>query len=121
MIDHLRAFSKKAVWLKPFFFIATAAAFLVFGYVVLIEEGADKDVYLIPSVVVVLWSLVCTLLLSVFPYAPPKPDKQQRRLERLKIRLIRAAYHLGSWLFCLLSAAALWLSIKLLSVWHADF
>ena len=67
MIDHLSAFSKKAVWLKPFFFIATAAALLVFGYVVFIEEGADKDVYLIPSVVVVLWSLSVHFCYPFFP------------------------------------------------------
>ena len=45
MIDHLRAFSNKVVWLKPLFFITTAASFLVFGYIVLIEEGVEKDVY----------------------------------------------------------------------------
>lgn len=121
MIDHLSAFSKKVVWLKPLFFIATAAAFIVFGYVVLIEEGADKDVYIIPSVVVVLWSLVCSLLLSIFPYVPPKPDKQQRLFERLKIRLARGAYHIGSWIFCVLSVSVVWLTIRLLNVWRADF
>ena len=121
MIDHLSVFSKKAAWLKPVCFIATGAAVIVFGYVVFIEEGAEKDVYLIPSVVVVLWSLVCSLLLSVFPYVPPKPDKQQRRFERLKTRLARGAFHVGSWIFCALSAVAVWLSIRLLSVWIADF
>ena len=121
MIDHLSAFSKKVVWLKPLFFITTAVAFIVFGYVMLIEEGGDKDVYIIPSVVVVLWSLVCSLLLSFFPYVPPKPDKQQRLSERLKIRLTRGGYHIGSWIFCLLSVSVVWLTIRLLSVWHADF
>ena len=121
MIDQLSAFSKKVVWLKPLFFFATAAAFIVFGYVVLVEEGADKDVYIIPSVVVVLWSLVCALLLSIFPYVPPKPDKQQRLFERLKIRLARGGYHLGSWIFCVLSVSVVWLTIRLLNVWRADF
>ena len=121
MIDHLSAFSKKVVWLKPLFFIATATAFIVFGYVVLIEEGADKDVYIIPSVVVVLWSLVCSLLLSIFPYVPAKPDRQQRLFERLKIRLARSGYHIGSWILCVLSVSVVWLTIRLLNVWRADF
>ena len=86
-----------------------------------IEEGSDKDVYLIPSVVVALWSLLCSLLLSVFPYVPPKPDKQQRLFERLKIRLASGSFHIGSWIFCVLSAVAVWLTIRLLSVWRADF
>lgn len=121
MIDHLRAFSKKVVWLKPVFFITTAVAFIVFGYVVLIEQGADKDVYIIPSIVGVLWSLVCSLLLSVFPYVPPKPDKQKRFFVRLKIRLARGGYHIGSLIFCLLSASVIWLTLRLLNVWRADF
>ena len=121
MIDHLSVFSKKIVWLKPFFFLTTAAAFIVFGYVVLIEEGSAKDVYLIPSIVVVLWSLVCSLFLSIFPNVPPKPDNQQRLLGRLKIQLTRGGYHLGLWILCILSVSVVWLTIKLLNVWRADF
>ncbi len=121
MIDRVSAFSKKVVWLKPLLFVATAAAIIVFGYVVLIEGGVDKDVYIIPSIVVVLWSLVCSLILSIFPYVPPKPDKQERLFTRLKIRLARGVYHVGFWLFCLLSGAVVWLTIRMLSVWRANF
>ena len=121
MIDRLSAFASKAAWLKPLFFIAAAAALIVFGYVVLITEGADKEVYIIPSMVVVLWSLVCVLLLSFFPHVPPKPDQQLRLAQRLKIRLTRGLYHLGAWLFCLLSVSVVWLTIKMLNVWRANF
>lgn len=121
MIDHLSSFSKKVVWLKPLFFISTAAAFIVFGYVVLIEEGVDKDVYIIPSIVGGLWSLVCSLLLSVFPYVPPKPDKQKGFSKRLKIRLARGIYHIGLLMFCILSTSVVWLTLRLINVWRADF
>ena len=121
MLDYLSAFSKKVVWLKPLFLITTAAAFIVFGYVVLIEDGADKDVYIIPSIVGVLWSLLCLLLLSVFPYVPPKPDKQMRFFKRLKIRLARGGYLLGSLVFYVLSASVIWLTLRLINVWRADF
>lgn len=121
MIDHLSAFSKKVAWLKPLLFITAAAAFIVFGYIVLIEEGVEKDVYLIPSVTIALWSLVCALLPSVFPYVPPAPDKQQRLFERLKIRLTRGCYHIASWVFFVLSVLIVWLTIRLLSIWHADY
>lgn len=121
MIDHFSAFSKKLVRLKPLFFAATVAATVAFGYVMLFAENAGQDVYLIPSIVVVLWSLVCSLLLSIFPYVPPMPAKQQPLRARLKIRLARSGYHLVSWLFCALSVSAAWITIKLLSVWYADF
>ena len=121
MIDHLRAFSKKVAWLKPLCFMTTATAFIVFGYVVFFEEGADKDVYIIPSIVGALWSLVCSVLLSVFPYVPPKADKQQRLAKRLKIRLARGGYHIGSLMFCVLSASVVWLTVSLINVWRSDF
>lgn len=121
MIDYLSTFSKKVVRLKPLFFITIAAAFIVFGYLVFVEEGADKDFYIILSIVGVLWSLVCLLLLSVFPYVPPKPDEQQRFLKRLKIQLARGAYHIGSLIFCVLSASVVWLTLRLINVWRADF
>lgn len=121
MIDRLGAFSKKIAWLKPLFFITTGAGLLVFIYVVFIAKGSTRDVWIIPSMVAVLWSLVCSLLLSIFPFVPPKPDEQQRLSQRLKIRLIRGGYHIGSWIFCALTASLVWLTVRLLSVWSADF
>ena len=121
MIDHLSVFSRKIVWLKPLFFLTTVAAIIVFAYVVLIENGADKEVYIIPCVVGVLWSLVCLLLLSVFPHVPPKPEMQQRFYKRLKIRLARGCYYIVSLIFVVLSASALLLTFRLLNVWRADF
>ena len=121
MIDRLSAFLKKVVWLKPLFFIAAAVSFLVFGYVVVFEQGAENDVYLIPSVVVALWSLLCALLLSVFPHVPPRPDGELQFFKRLKIRAARGGFHIGAWIFCVLSAVLVWLSVRMLSVWRADF
>lgn len=121
MIDHLSAFAKKVVWLKPLFFIITATSVIVFGYVLFLGNGADKDVYIIPSIVGVLWSFVCLLLLSVFPHVPPKPGKHQCLFKRLQIRLVRGCYHIGLLVFCVLSASTVWLTIRLINVWRADF
>lgn len=121
MIDHLSVFSRRIVWLKPLFSLTTVAAIIVFAYVVLIENGAGKEIYIIPCVVGVLWSLVCLLLLSAFPHVPPKPERQQRFYKRLKIRLARGFYYIISLIFVVLSASALLLTLRLLNVWRADF
>jgi hypothetical protein len=121
MIDNLSVFAKKIIWLKPLFFLTTVIAFIVFGYVVFFASGADKDVYIIPCIVSVLWSLVCWLLLSLFPYVPPMAEKQQRFFIRLKTGLARSAYHIGSLIFIFLSALVLLLTYKLLNVWRVDF
>jgi hypothetical protein len=121
MIDRLRVFSKKIIWLKPLFFLITVAAFIVFGYVVFFANGTDKDVYIIPCIVSALWSLVCWLLLSSFPYVPPRADKQKRFVMHLKIGLIRSVYHIGSLIFVVLSGLVLLLTFRLLNVWRVDF
>ncbi|MFT5699637.1 MAG: hypothetical protein ACI8ZB_002498 [Desulforhopalus sp.] len=121
MIDYLSVFSRKIIWLKPLFFLTTVAAIIVFAYVVLIKNGAGKEVYIIPCVVGLLWSLVCLLLLLTFPHVPPKPEMQQPLHKRLKIRLVRAFYYIVSLIFVMLSASALLLTLRLLNVWRADF
>ena len=121
MIDRLRAFSLRAVWLKPLSFLTAVAAAGVFAYVVLNDDGVNRDVFIIPSIILGLWSLVSALMLSIFPYVPPKPENQERLPRRLKIRLVRGAFHLGAWLLCGLSVAVVLLTIKLLGVWNADF
>lgn len=121
MIDHLSVLSRKFYWLKPLFFLTTVAAFIAFGYVVLIERSADKEVYIIPCVVGVLWSLVCLLLLSIFPHVPPKTDMQKRFYKRLRVKLVRGCYYIFLLVFVVLSASAFLLTFRLLNVWRADF
>jgi len=121
MIDQLSVFSIKFIWLRPLFFFTTVAAITLLAYVVLIENGADKEAYVIPCIVGVLWSLVCLLLLSTFPHVPPKPDMQQRFHKRLEIRLVRGFYYIVSLIFVALSATAVLLTFRLLNVWRADF
>ena len=121
MIDHLRVFSEKLVCLKPLFLLTTVIACIVLGYVVLKQQGTTNDVLIIPSIIGVLWSLVCLLLLLIFPYVPPKPDQRLNYVKRLKIRCIRVGYHIGGVVFISLSVSVVWLSLKLLNVWYSDF
>lgn len=117
MIDYLSVFSKKIIWLKPLFVITTVAAIVVFSYVIFFAPGTDKDVYIIPCIVSVLWSLVCWIALSLFPHVPPVVDKQQHLSIRLKVGMVRCAYHVVSFVFVFLSAFLLLITLRLLSVW----
>lgn len=121
MIDTLRAFSKKISWLKPLFFLTAALSFIVFGYVVFFETGAEKEILIIPCIVGVLWSLVCLFLISTFPSVPSKAGEEQRLHQRLKIKLTRVFYSIISFLFIILSAGALFLTLRLFNVWRLDF
>ena len=120
MIDKLRGFSRKAAWLVPGLFAVAGLAAVVFGYVVLAYEGHDSDGYLIPCIIVLLWSLGGAILLLIFPYVPPKPEIGIRFAQRFKIRLLRAWYHLASWGFCLFTVILFWLTFKLANVWRVN-
>lgn len=121
MIDQLRDFAKKVAWLQPFFILAAVATLLLFGYLVLLVDSAAAEVYVIPCIVALLWSLLCLLLLIFFPGVPKSPGEQLKFWTRIKIRFIRTVYRIGLLLFILLSGVAIWLSLRMLGVWRAGF
>lgn len=121
MIDRLRDILIKIIWLKPLFYIGSGAATIFFVYIVFLADEPAKEVYVIPCIVIFLWSLSCSLLLSFFPHVPRKPKDHQSFLARLKIRLIRAAYWAGFVFICCISALVVWLTLRMLNVWYAEF
>ncbi len=121
MIDYFSAFSKKFIWLKSLFLITTLTSFIVFGMVIFFATGTGKDIYVIPSIVSVLWSLICWLILAFFPNVPPVVNKQQHILSRLKNTIIRGNYYFILLIFAVLSMLVLLLTLKLLNVWLVDF
>ena len=121
MIDYLSTFSKKTMWLKPLFLFITVVATIVFGYVLFTGNGTGGNIYIIPSIVTVLWSLICWCMLSFFPNVPPKVGKQQKNRVRLKNSIVRGSYYVVSYCFIILNVLVLLLTLKLLSVWRVDF
>lgn len=119
MIDYLSAFTKKTIWLKPLIVFTIVAALILFGCVVFFSNDADNDVYIVPSLVCVLWSLVCWLLLSIFPHVPP-PEKQKSFFSRVKTSMVRIAYYILAMIFILLSGFMTLLTVKLLNVWIVE-
>ena len=121
MIDSLSKLSRKFVWLRPLLLIVSFIAFIVFGWVVLFTTGAEKDIYIIPCIVSMLWSISFWLLLSIFPHVPQRTDSKDKLYKRFKIATIRAAYHFVALIFLLLSILTIFLSLKLFNVWRRDF
>ena len=121
MIDRLRVLSAKIVWLKPVSYILAVSALFVFGYVVVFVQGQVKDFYLIPSVLALLWSIMLSILLFMFPFVPKKPDRGLFFFQRFKIRAVRGFYHLASIVFVSLSLIVVLLTLRLLNVWRLDY
>lgn len=120
MIDNISTFSKRFTWLKPLFILAAVASFIVFGLVVFFVNGAEQDIYIIPSIVTFLWSLTCWLILAFFPNVPPAVDKQQSITSRLKNSITRGNYCLILLIFIVLSIGILLLTFKLVNIWLVE-
>lgn len=121
MIDTLRVLSQKFLWLKTLFVFLSFASLCTITYVIFYVHGNSQDIYLMPSIVCLLWSLSWWLLLSCFPHVPPKSPPQQAFIVRLKNGIIRSVYYLAVLLFIVLSLLMVILTIKLLTVWYIEY
>ena len=121
MIETLANFSSKLNWMKPLIILLGLGFFALSCATVLGVQGIDSDVYLVPSVLAVIWSMLVLFMISTFPHVPPKPDKDIRLLMRFRIRLKRGIYYLLGLVFLVITLALLMLSFKLFGIWRADF
>lgn len=118
MIDKLKKLALVLQKLKRFFYFFTAASFLLVIYVLLFTS-ADDYLYLIPSVLALLWSLACLCLLSIFLYVPPKITADLPFFQRIKRRIVRLFYYVVSFIFLALSVLILWLTSRMVFIWLA--
>ena len=121
MLGALNVIATNARWLKPVIKLASLASLSAFLYVVFLAEGANRDVYLIPSVVALIWTLLLYILLATFPNVPAAPDKSRNLFFRIRLRVVRLFYHILAVLFLLFTIAVVILSLRILNVWRIDF
>ena len=77
----------------------------------------DGNVWLIPSLLLLGWSLALFSLLSLFQRIPDKVDKTSPWRKRLSNSFRRGAYWLAGAAFVALSSALLMLTYQLLRAW----
>jgi len=76
----------------------------------------SPDVLLIPCALLVLWSVVGYTGLSIFPAVPPDTAEKIGWLARLRLRLVRFLCFLLALVFVILTLAALYTSLRLISI-----
>lgn len=122
MIDKLRTAVLKVQWLKPIFVVIAVASIAMFAYVIFGQSGMAKDdYYLLPSVVMLLWSLVACALLFTFVHVPEKPDKSIGFFRRIGIRCKRGYYYILAILSLGTTLAMLLVSFRVVRIWLGDY
>ena len=114
MIDLLRRFSQRYLhWRRPLL-IAVAVATVGVLLSLLSDRQHPLSTALIPSLLLLLWSLTGYLVLVTFPQLPGPPGSRMPLLQRWLIHCQRALYSLLALVLLLLSLATSWLSLRLL-------
>jgi hypothetical protein len=122
IIDSFRLVVLKIQWLKPIALVFVVASLGLFGYIIFGSSGIAKDdYYLIPSVLVLGWSMSLCSILYTFPFVPESPGKDAGFFKRMVIRIKRFYYFLLAMVAVGITGALLIFSIRALRVWLNDY
>ncbi len=113
MIDALQRLVTKLGVLRPAFAVtgvgaATVAAFELF------DPARIAGDYLLLALILVLWALIGFSTIGMFQHVPPAAESSDGFLARLQRRFTRSFYYLIAIIFCALSLAALYTSVRLI-------
>jgi hypothetical protein len=92
--------------------------------VITIVVGSNShgdDLYLIPSVVGILWAIATYTFVVGFSAVPPRADSSWGLFRRLKRKIVRMGYWLMAVAFIGTSVGVVVVSYRLLAVWFRDF
>lgn len=120
MLNVFSAISTRLYWSKPYIAILGLICFGIFILSILGVGFFDSEVFLIPSLLLALWSTLYFILLSTFSSIPPAPVSDLKLFTKIKIRLIRGLYYFLGVIFIVLTLAVLVISFKFSGVWRAE-
>lgn len=118
MIDSLH---RIAVRIRPLRYVAVvlgAVCLAVLGMIIFVSPATgDGNRFLMPAIVGFIWCLSAYGFIDTFQSVPGRSDASQGIIARLKRRLARAWFWFLAILFAVSTLAALFLTIRLGSVW----
>jgi hypothetical protein len=89
--------------------------------IVFASKSHEGDVFLIPSIVSLLWAMNTHAFILTFRSIPEQSTKSLKFFSRLKRNMIRAWYWFIGVVFLCSTVAATFLTYRLVSIWLRDF
>ena len=121
ILEGLQSYANKFRLLKPFALIILVVSLAAAVIIIIKSHSHQDDLFLIPSLLGLVWALNCLGLLYTFPEIPRKSKKEDRFLLKLKLKLKRLWYWILGLLFIFTSIALLIISIRLMGIWFRDY
>jgi fatty acid desaturase len=121
MIDILTHIAKALQFLRLPAVAIGLLCLAIMTTIIIRSNSHEGDLYLIPSVVGILWSVTTYGFLVNFHSVPHKADRSWRFFRRLKRNIARAGYWLMGVLFIGTTLGALLVSYRLIRIWLKDY
>lgn len=108
---------KRLLFLKPFLNLTCLLSFTSLAFLFLFSTIAQQNQYALPSLILAVWCLLFSALLSFFVNAPEKIATNETWLSRFRYKLTSILFKLFNLVFIFLTLALLYVTVKLLRIW----
>ena len=121
MFEKILSISSKVPWLKPIVVIIGFTCFAIFCSSLFNLGHFIEEVYLIPSLAGLIWSLLLFIMLKTFVNIPIKSEETLTFFSKIKYWFVRLGYRILIVIFLLMTVAVLILSFRLFRVWFVNW
>ncbi len=121
MIDKLQKVAQ-AIQILRLPSIAVGIIGLVSTVIIIFNSSShEDDLFLIPSIVALLWAMSTYFFIVTFRLIPEKPSKSLKLIAKLKQNISRGWYWFIGIIFLGTTLAAMALSYRMVSIWLKDY
>jgi len=121
MIDKLGKIAQALQVLRLPAVVVGLASLIAMTVIIFTSKSHGEDVFLIPSVVGVLWAITTYSLVVGFSSVPQKAEQSWKFLRRVKRKFARAWYGLLAIVFLGTSIVAVSVTYRMISIWIRDY
>ena len=121
MIDRFTKIANALQFMRLPSMVVGLAGLVAVIIIVVSSNSHGGDLYLIPSVVGMLWAIATYSFLVSFRAVPPRADSSWGLFRRLKRMTARAGYWLMAAVFLATTVGVVVVSYRMLAVWFRDF
>jgi hypothetical protein len=121
MIDKLKTIAQAIKILKVPSIAVGLIGLASFVVIIFSSSSYEDDLFLIPSIVIVLWAMSTYTFITTFSSIPEKPNKSFKIVAKLKRNIYRGWYWFIGIVFLGTTLATIVLSYRMVSIWIKDY
>ena len=121
LLDKFHRFAHAIQILRIPSLVFALICFVSIAAIAFTSDSSEKDQFLLPSVVGLLWAISAYAFITTFRFVPEKSNKPWRIIARLKRNIHRTWYWLISIGFLGITAVTVFLTSRMAAIWLKEF